>query len=166
MLIDKLKGKTEEPKGKSALSKEQEIDANLATAMGLTAMQTPQIKEAMLGMAQSADPVMAVGQFVAQMILNLKEQSMNNKVPLDDKIWMAEGGVADRIIDDAILDLTTEGVDGLAGTNDAVLEEVINVIKLAGKAGSGGQGPQAAGPPMPQGAVEQGPVMPQMGGMQ
>ncbi len=160
MLVDKLKGNAPK-KGKSSLSKEQEIDVNLASAMGLTAINTPQISEALVGMAQSADPVMAVGQFVAQLILNLKEQSVNNNVPLDDKIWMAEGGVADRIIDEAILNLTTEGVDGLAGTNDAVLEEVMNVLKLAGQAG----GPPQGGAPPQQPAAPTAPVAPQMGGM-
>ena len=156
----------EEQKG-TDLSKEEEVDVNLATAMGATALYVPEMQEAIVGLAKSADPVMVAGQLVANLVINIKEQSMSRGLDFSDKIWLADGGVADRLADEIckVIDaLTGEDMEQQA---DKVWIEAINVLKMMkGGADQQGQQPGAAAAP---GAAPMGPpanIMGQLGGMQ
>lgn len=170
MLVDKMKEKPS-PKGGKKLSKEQETDAKLASTIGLMLITNPDMEKGMIQLVQSGDPVAMLGQFIGTTIIKLKEQTMQNGLDIDDMVWMAKGGVTDRLIDQAILNLDAKGMDDLDGANDAVAEEVLNVIKLAGKIGQGGgqQQPQGGAPmgPEQQAAPQQpmGPPLLQQGGM-
>jgi hypothetical protein len=162
MIVENIKGG--KPKGgKSQLTREQEIDADLVSAIAVGMLSQPQVMEGFNQMLSSGDPVAMAGQFVATSLLKMKEQSAQ-KMDIDDAVWLAEGGVADRMIDQLIMNLDAEGNDGLRGAQDEIVEEVINVIKLASKSGQQPQGQQpqqGMGPPAPS---QQGPVAPMMGG--
>lgn len=153
----------------ATLTKEEEVDANLATAMGATALYVPEMQEAIVGLAQSADPVMVAGQLVANLVVNVKEQSMTRGLDLSDKIWLADGGVADRLADELckVIDATT-GQD-MDGMTDKVWIEALNVLKMmnGGPQQGRGQGaPETA--PQPAGGAPMGPpanIMGQLGGM-
>ncbi len=164
MLKEKLT--KEAPQKGASLSKEEEADASLATAMGAVVLATPEFQQGLSGMAQSADPVMVAGQVLAGLIMNLKEQAMQNSMDLSDKIWMAENGVADRLADDIIRALEATTGAELAGQEQKVWIEALNVMKMAAKAGSatpaGGMGAPPPQPAPPQGGM--GP-MGMMGGM-
>lgn len=151
MLREKLS--KEAPKKGASLSKEEEADASLATSMGAVVLATPEFQQGLAGMAQSADPVMVAGQVLAGLILNLKEQSMQNSMELSDKIWMAENGVADRLADDIATAIEAATGADLSGQEQKIWIEALNVIKMAGKAGTGAApagGASAPGPAAPQ----------------
>jgi hypothetical protein len=158
MIVDKIKGKEKAPaKGGIKLDDAQEADADLATAIGVRVMHEPDMMGALEQLLGSAEPVMAMGQFISQLVMNIKEKSDQSGMPIDDMVWMAKGGVVDRLIDQASLLAETFGVDMPASAEPAVMQEVMNVIKLAGSAGQGGgqpqpQGAPVAGPPSPQGS--------------
>lgn len=137
---------------KSQLTKEEEVDARLATAMGEAALGTPEMQQGIVGMVQSAEPVMASGQVLANMIMQMKEKADEQGLNLSDRIWMAQGGVADRLAD-----RLANTVQSLAGVpigdqGDAIWEEALNVFKLAMQTQQGGQAPGA--PQAPQAAPQ------------
>src|SRR5688572_29721026 len=126
-LEEKLK--REAPKG-ADLSKEEEDDADMATAMAGAVMSSEDMVSNLVQQTANAEPVMAVGQFVAEAMLGLKEQADANGMKLADKIWTAKGGVADRLVDQAILNLVAGGGPDLEGQDDAIFQEVVSVIKM------------------------------------
>lgn len=127
------------------LSKDEEVDARLATAMGHAALSTPEIQQGLEGMLSSADPTMAAGQVLANMVMQMREQAESNNLGLSDSIWMAQGGVADRLAE------TMASNIGDPNQADAIWEEALNVFKLATKAGTQQQAPQ--GTPVPAGPI-------------
>jgi hypothetical protein len=135
MIVDKMKNKPETKKS-SKLSKEQEVDTDLASAIAVGMLSQPQVMEGFNKMIQSGDPVAMAGQFVATSILKIQEQA-SQKMNIDPNVWLAGGGVADRMIDQLIMNLEAQGDDSLRGANEEVADEVLNVIKLASKAGQG-----------------------------
>lgn len=153
MIMQELKKGQPSPEQGSQLSEEQEVDADLATAMGIRVMADPKTQEGLGQLVGAAEPSMALGQFIAQLVLNIKEQSEKAGMPIDDMVWMADGGVVDRLIDQARIDVEDFGVSIPAGGEDVINEEVMNVLKLASKSGSAPQeAPQGAGgPPLLQG---------------
>lgn len=128
------------------LTDQEEQDADMATAMIGAVMSTPEMVQSLVQQTANADPIVAVGQYIADAMLNLKEQADANGLPLADKIWVARDGVADRMADQAILNIVAGGGPDLAGSEDAIYQEVINVLKLAQQAGSPGD-PRAGGAP-------------------
>lgn len=138
-----------EPAKTKDLSKEEEIDARLATAMGHAALATPEIKQGLEGMLSSAEPTMAAGQVLANMVMQMREQAESANLGLSDNIWMAQGGVADRLAETMASNI---GAPDQAG---AIWEEALNVFKLASKVGNDQQGAPAApqGPAMPSGPI-------------
>lgn len=147
------------------LSKEQEVDADLATAMGLKVISDPFTSQALGELTSSAEPNMALGQFVAQLVMTIKEQSQQNDMAIDDSVWLANGGVVDRLIDQLRIEVEDLGISIQVGDEALINEEVLNVLKLASKAGTGQpQAPQAAGPQLLQGAP-QTPMGRDIGGM-
>ena len=147
------------------LSKEQEVDADLATAMGLKVISDPSISQALGELTSSAEPNMALGQFVAQLVMTIKEQSQQNDMAIDDSVWLANGGVVDRLIDQLRIEVEDLGISIPVGDEALINEEVLNVLKLASKAGTGQpQATQAAGPQLLQGAP-QTPMGRDIGGM-
>lgn len=135
------------------LSKDEMQDVRLLTAMGSMLVNSQEMQEGIRGLVQSAEPVVAVGQLVANMVLKMKEASTAQGLQVSDNIWMAEGGVADNVIDEVVDFLAkSEGVD-LGGQEEMIWIECLNVLKLASKAGQGQ--PQQAGPPQ-QGVMPQG----------
>lgn len=159
MLVDKLKDKSSKNK-RTSLSEEQEADADLATAIGVRLMNEPDMQQAIGQLVNSAEPTMAIGQFVGQMVMNIKEKSMQAQMDIDDQVWLAEGGVVDRLIEQASLEAESFGVSLPRGAEAAVQEEVMNVLKLAASSGQGGQPQQQAGSPMVQAPMMVGGGMP------
>lgn len=152
MLLDNMK--KEAPAKGAKRSKEQQLDLDIATSMGKTVVSNPEMQNALVQATQSAEPTMAIGQFIAQSILKLKEESINNGLELDDNIWLSDGGVADTLIDHTVKNLSGQ-VEGLEGAEGAILEEVLNVVKLASQSGGA---PQEGAPP-PQGGPPPDPMM-------
>ena len=154
MALEDKFAKKEAPKGKQ-LSDDEETDANLATAMAASVMSSPEMIKALVEQTANAEPVMAVGQYIAEAMLNLKEQADKNGLDISDSVWTADGGVADRLIDQAVLNIVAGGGPDLEGQEEAINEEVLNVLKMAMQTGGGGgqppQGPQQPGPPVPAG---------------
>jgi hypothetical protein len=148
VLVDKLKGKKQP--AKNQLSDEQEADADLATAIGRNVIANPDMQQAMSQLVKSADPVMALGQFVSQLVMNVKEKAQQSDMPIDDMVWMASGGVVERLIEESAILAETFGVDVPKAAEAAIYEEVMNVLKMASKAGSQPQQPGAPqGQPQP-----------------
>ncbi len=145
------------------LTDQEEKDADMATAMAGAVMSSPEMVQSLVQQTANADPIVAVGQYIADAMLNLKEQADANGVPLADKIWVARDGVADRMADQAILNIVAGGGPDLAGSEDAIYQEVINVLKLAQQSGApaGGQPPVNGAPAAP---APSGPPMPAPGG--
>lgn len=168
-LIEKLKGEEAPKQGKkNPLSEEAEADANLATALGVKFMLEPDMQQNMGKMLSAADPVMAMGQFLSQMIMNIKEQADANGLALDDQIWLARGGVVERLFDQGSMIAESMGIDLPASAEPAVVKEVMNVLKMAAQSGQGGAQQQAPqGPPMMQQGQGGGMMMPpgEQGGM-
>ena len=145
-----LKKEQAAPKGRR-LSEEQETDARLGAALGVALISNPQMEEAIVKLVSSADPVMALGQYLGTTVLGLKQNADKNGLALDDSVWLAEGGVVDRMTDQLILNLSAKGMDDLRGQEDAIADETMNVLKMASQTGQQQQGPPQpqAGPPAP-----------------
>lgn len=157
-LVDQFKQKENPKGGKQDLSEEEETDVALATTMGATALGMPEAQQALDGMLESADPILAAGQFAANLVMSLKEQAMKQKVPLSDNIWLAENGVLDRIVDEIVQGTAARTGNDLSGQEQKIWLEALNVFKLAAKQGQAAsqrtpQGQQAAmAAPAPVGA--------------
>lgn len=145
---------------REALGEEENVDVEIAEALGSKLMSTPEAQQLLQEASQGqGDPAAKVGVFFAQMIGKLQEKMENTPVPLSPRIWLSQNGVVDRWVEDLSEDgLLPEGI------GDAVKEEIANILKLQKGAmeGGGQQVPQQEqGPPQPQ----QAPQQPMMGGM-
>lgn len=138
------------------LTDEEETDVDLATAMANVALSMPEVTDSLDQMVQSAEPVLAIGQFIANMVLNIKEQAMTQGLNLSDKIWLAEGGVVDRIDDSVVQNLAQRTGLDLTQDMQKIWIETLNVFKLAAKTGQAAAAKQQNTPP--QGAPAPAPV--------
>lgn len=160
MMTEDTEMEQEEAGQVTELTEEEEIDARLATAMGHAALSTPEVKQALEGMMSAAEPPMAAGQMLANLITQMKEQSDAQGLGMSDNIWMAEGGVSDRLSET----IATNMGEPEAAT--AIRQEVLEVLKMGAQVGeqnaqAGAQAPPQAGP------VPSGPMgaLDAMGGM-
>lgn len=144
------------------LSKDEEQDTAMATAMGATVLASEQARQGIDQMMGSAEPILAIGQVVANALLHLKEQSDKQGMGFSDNIWMAQGGVADRLIKEVVRDVDARTGEDMTSQSDKIWIEVVNFMKMAGSAGSN---PQQQGAPQQGMGQKAGVPMGPLGGM-
>lgn len=155
--MDTKKGKT--------LSKEELTDVKLASSLILNPLLQDEGIAALQQAAQSAaDLPAALALAIFQALGQVKDQVQQRGIPLSSKIWVARGGVLDKVIQNvcqALASIPPEIPEAVEPDfMQDVKEEVFNLMESGGQ--QGGQMPQEAGPPN---MLAGGPPMPQMGGM-
>lgn len=148
------------------LDKEEEVDADLATQLGISAINDPSLEEGLIGMVQSADPSMVAGQFLGQLITQIKTNLDDNNAHLSDRVWMADGGVVDRLA--SMLSERIASETGIAVAPDDIYADTAEYFKFLVHAGQANQQAQqgAPAPGVPAGPfAQQASQQPVGGGM-
>lgn len=172
-LAGKAKGmgavKAPEHNQQQNLGDEENTDVQIAEAVGMKIMNTPEGRQTLEGaVGEGGDPVAKLGMFFYQLIDNLQNKFDQTDMPLSPRIWLSNNGVVDSWMED----LAEEGLVPLELVGP-VKNEVLELLKLqeqtVGNKGAGGPPPQEGPMPQMMGAPEgMAPPMPQgqpMGGM-
>lgn len=146
--------------------------AGTLTAAGLLSDEGLQSLQQVLQGA--SDPAAAVGNAVFIALSKVREKLEQNEMSIDDKLWIAKGGVLDRVLFEVITALKAVLGFEAAGSGEfaaAVKDSVMQLMQQE----SEGQGPSEANMPgQPQGGMPpqgmpqqapQGPPSALMGGM-
>lgn len=130
------------------------------TAAGLLSDEGIQMLAQVAG--SEGDTPAAIGQMIFQALDNTRNMLEQRGVSIEPSVWVAKGGVLDRVIYEvvAVLD-TVLGVQG-AGTTEFVQALKGAVVQLMEQGGAPQGPPQAGGMP-PQGMQQAGPEGPPSG---
>jgi hypothetical protein len=144
-----LEKQFKEEKPSKNLSDAEEGDVEMATSMAASVMSMPEMVQALVKQTQNAKPEMAVAQYLAEAMMSLAEQSEQNGMSFSPNVWMSNGGVADRLVDQAILNIVAGGGPDLEGSEDVIMGEILEIMKMMSK---GGQPQEQQPVPAPAGA--------------
>lgn len=151
----------EEVSTKTQLSEKEESDLEVVTAMARNLLvKGGGIETMQKALKSSRDPGQVVGQFMAQMILQM-QQNMPKDLDISPKVYLAEGGMLEQTLDliEDYLDLPKEFSDQVYGE---CVETIKGAAQGASKAPSGGL--EAGGAPAPAAGPAMPPSAPQGGG--
>lgn len=131
------------------LNDEEELDVEIGVAILTKLLREPEaqglFEEALSG---AGDPAAKLGVLFSQAIEEVQTRMQDTPIPLSPRIWLSDGGVIDRMLEDVGLPpQITSGVK----------DEIANILKLRvqSRQGPAGQG-QPEGPPMDQQAMMMG----------
>jgi hypothetical protein len=147
------------------LAPDEELDSDIAFGLIAKILYEDEGTDQLLNIFSAQNPAPALGNLLTTMIDNIGKKLSQRGMDLSPNIWLAEGGVVDRVIDEV-----AELAEGAKIKFDDALQsqvfgEVIDQLKLAGQAEkNGAQMPpeEGMGPPPPGGAG--GPPPMQQGG--
>jgi hypothetical protein len=100
-----------------------------------------------------------LGNFLASAMDRINQKLQQKGMDLSPNIWLAEGGVVDRLLDEVEELASKAGVAFDDAVSSAVFAEVVDQLKLAGQANAKGQSAPPAGPPPGMGAPPPAPMM-------
>lgn len=150
----------------------QATDIQVAGSLVVAGLLSDEGLQALQQVLQGAkDPVAAVGNAVFMALGKVRDKLEEQGMAIDDKLWVAKGGVLDRVLFEVIAILKTVLGFEQAGTAEFASALKGSVIQLMEQedAGGGAQQPPTGGEQggmqaPPQGAP-QGPPSPLLGGM-
>ena len=106
---------------------EAELDRNIASRMLKMALNSPKAIEALDKIQGSPEEMQHLPIFLTQMITGAREKILASGMPLNDKIWAANDGVLNELLDD----LGYEGEE-----KDQLIENTLDVMEQYDKAGT------------------------------
>lgn len=146
------------------LTKQEMMDLGIAVGSASNVAFSQEGQQALMQGLQSADPVMAAGQFLAMAMLNTNDQLMQQGLNVSPRIWMSKGGFLDSLADDVVGIANANGVDIPMDAMPSITMEAMEVLKGMYQ----GDQQQAQGGGQPQQGAPQGPApqqqAPPMGG--
>jgi len=89
--------------GKTLLTPAEEDEADFIIELSLNIMNNPEVKKTIQQATRAADPPLAIANFVVQFALKIDEALDSVGVETVDNIWLADGGVIEELIKQAIL---------------------------------------------------------------
>lgn len=159
---------------RSELAPDEELDSDIAFGLIAKILYEDEGTDQLLNILSAKDPTPALGNLLATMIDSIGKKLAQRGMDLSPNIWLAEGGVTDRVIDQVAELAEKAGIALDDAAQSAVFAEVIDQLKMAGaaeKKGAAGPPPQEGAPPPEAGMVpppmeqqQAGPPMGPMGG--
>jgi hypothetical protein len=137
---------------RSPLAPDEELDSDIAFGLLGSLIYSEQGTQQMLNVLGAQNPAPAMGNFLASAIDRTNKKLGSKGMDLSPNIWLAEGGVVDRLLDEVAELANKAGVKFDAALQSQAFAEVIDQLKLAGQAESrsGGAGQQPPGPLAPE----------------
>lgn len=134
-----------------ALPEEASIDRDMASAMASLLLSNPKMLQEMQNMAKSGQAAGAGGMLAAQVIAGLREKLIQKgpQGEVDDRIWVAEGGVLDDVINEIGMNLVGFGGPESGVDTDIMRESALKFLEQYDASGeeakAGGQQPGQPG---------------------
>lgn len=153
---------------------EQATDIQMAGSLVVAGLLSDEGLQSLQQVLQGAkDPVAAVGNAVFMALSAVRDKLDQQGLSIDDKLWVAKGGVLDRVVFEVLVVLKevlgvqeANSPEFAAGLKDTIMQ-LMAQEEQGGPPQQGGMPPQGMpmqGGEMPQGAP-QGPPSALMGGM-
>lgn len=155
----------EEGSGKAPLSARETLDSDIGFGLAASLLYSEGGSKSVLEAVKGQDPAVALGMFLSQMAMKLQQKTAEQGIELSPNIWLAEGGVTDRVLDEVEEMAEKAGVEMPEGIREQSVNEMMNVLKAASQSQPAGQeGGQPMGGQAPMGGGMAPPPMPQQGG--
>ena len=155
-----------------ATENREATDIQVAGSLVVAGLLSDEGLQALQQVLQGAeDPVAAVGNAVFMALGKVREKLEEQGMSIDDKLWVAKGGVLDRVLFEVIAILKTVlGVEqaGTAEFASALKGSVIELMEQEDAGGGQEQAPMGAeqgGMQAPPQGPPQGPQSPLLGGV-
>ena len=155
-----------------ATENREATDIQVAGSLVVAGLLSDEGLQALQQVLQGAeDPVAAVGNAVFMALGKVRDKLEEQGMPIDDKLWVAKGGILDRVLFEVIAILKTVLGFEQAGTAEftsALKGSVIELMEQEDQGGGQEQAPMGAeqgGMQAPPQGPPQGPQSPLLGGV-
>lgn len=114
-----------------SLDKNHNTDIQIAAGMLAMALITPQgIQSLMQVLKGATDPASALAHAIFLAMGKVRQALMSKHIDIDPRVWIAGGGVLDRVLFEIMMALVTIGKYQPAGTSDFVHQVKSDVLDL------------------------------------